>query len=96
MPKHPKWCAKQGKDCRCPGGNIFIGSAGSASKANTTFTEMLTDPYFVKKVGKSQGSMNCSVKAFGFDPNPGVDKHCFCDVDMTYNQTLIDQDLAQF
>jgi hypothetical protein len=95
MPKKPKWCAKQGQDCKCKG-NVFIGNAGSASAANTTFEEMLKDPYFVKKLGSSQGSMNCSTKAFGFDPNPGIDKHCYCDGDLTYNQTLIEDDLATF
>jgi hypothetical protein len=95
LPKKPKWCAKQGQDCKCKG-NVFIGSAGSASSSNTTFEEMLKDPYYTKKVGSAQGSMNCSTKAFGFDPNPGIDKHCYCDGDLTYNQTLIDEDLAQF
>jgi len=95
MPKKPKWCAKQGQECKCKG-NVFIGSAGSASSANTTFEDMLKDPYFVKKVDAAQGSMNCSVKAFGFDPNPGIDKQCYCDADLTYNQTLIDDDLAEF
>jgi len=95
MPKKPKWCSKQGDDCKCKG-NVFIGSAGSSASANTTFQEMLQDPYYVKKIGLSQGSLACTTKAFGFDPNPGIDKHCYCDGDLTYNQTLIDSDLARF
>lgn len=32
----------------------------------------------------------------GSDPNPGMDKHCFCDGDVTYNQTLIQEDMDAF
>lgn len=84
LPKKPRLCAKQGEDCQCKG-RVFLGNAGSKSGGNTTFEEMLKEPYTVKKLGLTQGSMNCSVKAMGFDPNPGIDKHCFCDADLTYN-----------
>lgn len=57
---------------------------------------MLKEPYVAKKLGQNQGSINCSSKAMGSDPNPGMDKHCFCDSDVTYNQTLIQEDMDAF
>jgi len=89
LPKDPKWCAKQGKDCTCKG-RVFMGNAASESTPNTTFDQMLNEPYVAKRLGANQGSINCSAKAMGSDPNPGIDKHCYCDADNTYNQTLID------
>lgn len=32
----------------------------------------------------------------GFDPNPGFDKHCFCDPDLVYYEDMINDDLAAF
>lgn len=96
IPRKPKWCAKEGGDCKCQNGNLFFGSAGSKTSGNSTFVEMLKDPYTSKKISGSQASLPCSSKAFGFDPNPGISKHCFCDADKTYNQTLIEQDMARF
>lgn len=95
LPKEPKWCAKQGQDCTCKG-RVFLGNVASESSANTTFEEMLKEPYVAKKLGQNQGSINCSSKAMGSDPNPGMDKHCFCDGDVTYNQTLIQEDMDAF
>lgn len=95
LPREPHWCAKQGQECGCKG-RVFLGNAASAASPNTTFEEMLTEPYTVKRLGATQGSLTCSVKAMGFDPNPGMDKHCYCDGDLTYNQTLIDEALDAF
>lgn len=95
LPKKPKWCAKQGEDCNCKG-RLFLGNAATEKSPNTTFEEMITQPYTTKRIGTTQGSLNCSVKAFGFDPNPGIDKHCYCDGDLTYKQHLIDEDMGEF
>jgi hypothetical protein len=57
---------------------------------------MITEPYTVKRLGKMQASIACNVKAMGFDPNPGIQKHCYCDGDLVYDETHIEDDLAEF
>lgn len=83
LPSDPKWCASEGQDCKCKG-NVFFGQKSNDHNTNLTFIEMIHEPYGVKRLGKTQGSMNCSNKAMGSDPLPGFDKHCFCDGDLVY------------
>jgi hypothetical protein len=95
LPSDPKWCANGGEDCKCKG-RVFLGNKASSSSSNTTFINMIHEPYTVKRLGTTQGSINCTAKAMGFDPNPGFDKHCYCDADLVYNETIIEEDLAAF
>lgn len=53
IPRKPKWCAKEGGDCKCQNGNLFLGSAGSEKSGNSSFVEMLKDPYTMKKISGS-------------------------------------------
>jgi hypothetical protein len=75
---------------------MFMGNVASSSSANTSFDEMLALPYAHKTLGPMKSINNCSVKTFGFDPNPGMEKHCYCDADVTYNVTLVQEDLAGY
>lgn len=95
LPSEPKWCAHGGQDCKCKG-RVFLGNYANANSPNLTFIDLVQEPYTEKRLGKTQGSINCSTKAMGFDPNPGFDKHCYCDADLVYAEAMITEDLAAF
>ena len=75
---------------------MFYGNYANAKTNNLTFIDLILEPYAVKRLGKTEGSVNCSNKAIGSDPNPGFDKHCYCDADLVYSETIIEEDLAAF
>ena len=68
-------CAKESEMCMCPGGNVYYTAATSGfEQLYLSGSQLRTN---LKK--PVQFVVNCSNEEFGFDPDPGFLKSCYCD-----------------
>lgn len=72
-----KRCATQDGTCKCNGGNVFFGLLEVDGISPASFDDVESAAFAVKY--NVHGSVQCNSKTFGFDPQPGKPKQCFCD-----------------
>lgn len=87
-----KRCATQDGTCRCNGGNVFFGLLEVDGWSPASFDEIWSAAFAVKY--NVTGEVQCNSHTFGFDPQPGKAKQCFCD-DIGYeDKECIEYELA--
>lgn len=87
-----KRCATQDGTCKCNGGNVFYGLLEVEGSSPASFDDMYMTSFAVKY--DVNGAVQCNTKTFGFDPQPGKAKQCYCD-DIEYeDKECIESELA--
>lgn len=82
----------EGGACQCQGGNVFYGLLEVDGMSPAGFDEMYGDSFAVKY--NVSGTIDCTEKAFGVDPQPGKAKQCFCDDIQQEDEESIEAELA--
>jgi len=78
--------------CKCNKGNVFFGLVEVDGYSPAGFDDMYGNSFAVK--WNVTGEVACNEKTFGFDPQPGYAKQCFCD-DIEYeDEECIRDELA--
>lgn len=97
-PQPPKRCGGEGDMCTCRGA-VFYGARQlppSKSGLRNNFDGLRKQPYAVKYFDDSAGEVECTSKAFGEDPLPGVSKECWCDSHKTVDKKTVELDKEEF
>lgn len=73
---------------------VFFGLVEVDGHSPANFDEMFGNSFAAKF--DVDGNVNCNEKAFGFDPQPGKAKQCFCD-DIGYeDRECVEAELAHW